>query len=225
MKRRIWFLILSVAFCALAMSYVDAILQPGYLVKSVIKLVLFLLVPMLYFLCNREELSFFKMLFRPTKVSVAVALGMGAVVYGAIVGAYFLLRGVFDFSGIVEKLGTGAGVNADNFLYVSIYISLVNSFLEEFFFRGFGFLVMKQNAKSGFACLFSALMFAIYHGGMTAGYYHIGIFLLTLVALFFAGVFFNVLVAKSKNIYTSWLVHICANWGINTVGMILFGIL
>ena len=31
-------------------------------------------------------------------------------------------------------------VMAGNFLYVSLYISLMNSFLEEFFFRGFGFI-------------------------------------------------------------------------------------
>ena len=30
---------------------------------------------------------------------------------------------------------------------------------------------------------------------------------------------------KYNNIYSSWLVHMCANFAINTVGFILFGIL
>ena len=31
------------------------------------------------------------------------------------------------------------GVNAGNFVFVALYISIVNSLLEEFFFRGFAF--------------------------------------------------------------------------------------
>ena len=36
------------------------------------------------------------------------------------------------------------GITAGNFLWVAIYISVMNSFLEEFFFRGFGFITLKK---------------------------------------------------------------------------------
>ena len=42
---------------------------------------------------------------------------------------------------------------------------------------------------------------------------------------FAGGCIFNFLNEKCGNIYPSWLVHLCANLAINTVGFILFGIL
>ncbi len=221
--RKILYIVLSVTVCSLAMSFVDAVIQPRYFVKSLIKLLLFLILPSIYFFVNRGEAGELKKLFLPSRKSLSFALALGVLVYGVIVGGYFLLRNGFDFSGIASKLTADTGVSADNFLYVALYISFVNSFLEEFLFRGFAFITLKGVTARPFAYIFSSAMFAIYHGGMTAGYFHIGIFLLTLTALFAAGLMFNLLNEKSGNIYTSWLVHMFANFGINTVGMILFG--
>lgn len=219
------YMAISVIICSVAMSLVDGVIQPQYFVKSLIKIALFLLAPTAYFLINRKDLSTFKALFKPKGRDVAIALGLGAVVYAFIVGGYFLVRGFIDFSGVAAGLGESAGVSADNFLYVSIYISFVNSFLEEFFFRGFAFISLRKEMSRGFSYIFSALMFALYHSGMTAGWFNIGIFLLMLVGLMAAGVIFNFLNEKSRNIYTSWIVHMFANFGINTVGFILFGLI
>ena len=224
-NRKTLYTVLSVIVCALAMSFVDAVIQPQYFVKSMIKLLLFLVLPSIYFFVNRGEAGEVKKLFLPSRKSLVTAAALGVAVYAVIVGGYFLLKNIFDFSGIVGKLTADTGVSADNFLYVALYISFVNSFLEEFLFRGFAFITLKRTAARPFAYIFSAAMFAIYHAGMTAGYFHIGIFLLTLTALFVAGLMFDFLNEKSGNIYTSWLVHMFANFGINTVGMILFGIL
>ena len=223
--RKSLYLILAVILCSVAMTLVDGVLQPPYMVKSAIKVVLFLLVPAIYFISNREERIALKGILVPNRKSLLIALGLGVVLYGIIVGGYFLLRNSFDFSGIAGKLTADTGVSAENFLWVSLYISLVNSFLEELFFRGFGFLLLGRVGSQKLAFVFSALMFALYHSCMTLGYYHFGIFALILFALFVAGCFFNALGAKSKSIYPSWFVHMFANFGINTVGFILFGVI
>ena len=44
------------------------------------------------------------------------------------------------------------------------------------------------------------------------------------IVLFLGGLIFNYLNEKCKNIYPSWLVHMCANFATNTIGFILFGI-
>ena len=85
---------------------------------------------------------------------------------------------------------------------------------------------MLKNASSRlFAYIFSASFFALYHVGMMIGYYGVHILALVVVGLFAAGIMFNYVNEKSENIYTSWLVHMFANFSINTVGAILFGIL
>lgn len=223
--RKSLYLILAVILCSVAMMLVDGVLKPQYFVKSAIKVVLFLVIPAVYFVINREERFELKRIFMPKGKILWVSLGLGVLLYGIIVGGYFLLRESFDFSGIAGKLTADTGVSAENFLWVSLYISLVNSFLEELFFRGFGFLILKRTVSPRIAFLFSALMFALYHSGMTVGYYHFGVFALILFALFVAGGFFNYLCHKSENLYASWFVHMFANFGINTVGFILFGVL
>lgn len=117
------------------------------------------------------------------------------------------------------------GVTPGNFVLVSLYIALVNSLLEEFFFRGFGFLALRQQAGQRGANLFSAGAFALYHVAIMTSWFSLPLFLLLITSLFVAGLLFNWLDARSGSLYPSWLVHICANFAVNTVGFLLFGIL
>ena len=51
------------------------------------------------------------------------------------------------------------------------------------------------------------------------------LYFLLIISLFIAGLLFNWLNQKKNNIYPSWFVHIFANLGINTIGLILFDII
>lgn len=220
-KGKQWYVILSVLICAFAMSYVDGIIQPPYAVKSAIKIVLFLMVPLVGYQKDWKQIQ---CLFVPNKREFGIALALGAGVYGVILGGYLVLTKVYDISDLVLKLTANAGVDADNFVFVSIYISLVNSMLEEFVFRGFAFLTLKHVSTRQFAYGFSAVIFALYHYGMMAAG-NLWISLLALAVLVIGGYLFNWLNERSGNIITSWLVHMCANLAINTVGFMIFGII
>lgn len=223
--KRSLILILAITISALGMSAIDGFFQLAYLSKSVIKIILFSLVPMGYFFLYKEELSRFKKLFIPKKSDFIYALLLGVGVYAVIIAAYFVLKDQIDLSIIRESLTSGIGVTEQNFLYVALYISFINSLLEEFFFRGFAFLILKENTNRLFAYFFSSILFAVYHVGMTSGWFHWSIYLLAMAGLFVGSCIFNYLNEKSENIYPSWLVHMFANFAINTVGFILFGLI
>lgn len=224
-NRKSAYILFTVAFSAFLMSFIDGFLHPPYFYKSLFKIVLFAGIPALYFLTHQEELHQLKKLFVPRKKDFIVSLSLGAGVYCIIMLGYFLFHNHIDLSVIQESLTAGMGVTKNNFLYVALYISFVNSLLEEFFFRGFAFIILKQKTSRLFAYIFSALLFSIYHVGMTSGWFHWGIYLLAMLGLFIGGCIFNFLNEKCENIYPSWLVHMCANFAINTVGFILFGLL
>lgn len=57
---------------------------------------------------------------------------------------------------------------------------------------------------------------------MMIGWFDITVFVLTLSALFIGGLIFNYLNEKFESIYISWLIHMFANFAINTIGFILF---
>ncbi len=225
MKKRSIYIILSVIILSLAVTFVDALIKPDYAPKVLIKVIFFLLIPVLYFIFNKDERTVLKKLFTPKAKPMIKALLIGISIYALIVGGYFVTRGFIDYSNVTDTLMQKHGITGKNFIYVSLYISLMNSFLEEFFFRGFGFIALKSHTSRKFAYIFSPVLFAVYHAGMLIGMFSWGVLALIFAALFVGGCIFNYLNETSENIYTSWASHMFANFAINTVGFILFGIL
>lgn len=221
--KRHWVIILAGLIGCGAMALVDGLWQPGYWVKSAVKMVLFLALPVAAAAFGaRDALRALPRLFRPDKRALVRAIGLGLGVLAVILGGYFALGQFFDLTAITGALTSDVGVTGDNFLFVAIYISFVNSLLEEFFFRGFLFLGLLDGAPQWFAHMLSAGLFALYHIAMMLGWGSPALILLILVALFAGGWIFNRLNETSRCIWPSWLVHLCANLAINTIGFILF---
>ena len=220
-----WWIGITLLLFSLAITFVDAVIQPNYFVKIPIKIVFFLVLPLLFFLRNKEDFKNFKTLFIFKKKGLLTSLLLGVLVYAVILGGYFLTRNIFDFSNVASSLTSDIGINANNFLYVSLYISLMNSFLEEFFFRGYGFITLKKYTSRKAAYIVSSTVFAVYHIGMLMAMFDIIPILLMMLGLIIGGCIFNYLNEINDNIYSSWFVHMFANFAINTVGFILFGVL
>lgn len=209
-----------VIIACIVMGIVDAVIQPGYAIKSAIKIIMFLLIPIVYGLFLKE--FNIKNLMKPDKKGLCIAFCLGFVIYGVVLGAYWIFKDVFDFSALTGSLNETTGVNKSNFIWVAIYISFVNSLLEEFFFRGFSFITLKKLTSRRFAYVFSSMVFALYHIAMMIGWFGLPVILISLVGLFIGGMIFNRFDEKSENIYLSWLIHMFANFATNTIGFILF---
>ena len=218
-------IMLSIFLFSIAVTFVDAFVHPDYFVKILIKIIFFLALPMLFFIKNKDDFKDFKKLFVFKKKGILSSFLLGIGVYAIILIGYFVSRSFVDFSKVTSNLTSGMGITSNNFVYVSLYISLMNSFLEEFFFRGFGFITLKKYTSRRVAYLFSPILFAIYHVGMLVGMFHIAVIFLLLAGLIVGGCIFNYLNEKNENIYSSWFVHMFANFAINTIGFILFGII
>ena len=209
-----------VIIACIVMGIVDAVIQPGYAIKSAIKIIMFLLIPIVYGLFLKE--FNIKNLMKPDKKGLCIAICLGFVIYGVVLGAYWIFKDVFDFSALTGSLNETTGVNKSNFIWVAIYISFVNSLLEEFFFRGFSFITLKKLTSRRFAYVFSSMAFALYHIAMMIGWFGLPVILISLVGLFIGGMIFNRFDENRENIYLSWLIHMFANFATNTIGFILF---
>jgi membrane protease YdiL (CAAX protease family) len=222
-RKEVLAIAILIVICCTIMAVVDGIIQPDYAVKSMIKIIVFLVAPMIYSLFDKD--LDLKNIFKWNKKGIKLTIGLAAGVYLIILAAYFAGKDIFDFSGITKSLTMNIGVTADRFVWVALYISFANSFLEEFFFRGFAFLTLKNYMPRKFAYIFSSLMFALYHIAMMIGWFSAGMYFFILAGLFIGGLIFNFLNEKNETIYSSWMVHMFANFAINTIGFILFGIL
>lgn len=221
-KETISIITLVVIGCTI-MAFIDGVISPPYYIKSLIKIILFLVIPFVYSILDKQVS--FKSLFNFNKKGFLFSLGLGLSVYIFILAAYFILSPYFNLSNVTSSLQNNIGVNKGNFVFVALYISFINSLLEEFFFRGFAFLNLKKVSNKKLAYIFSSSSFALYHVAFMLDWFTPLLFILLVAGLFIAGMLFNWLNDKNENIYTSWLVHMCANFSINTIGFILFGIL
>lgn len=210
-------LALAVVCCGL-MAVIDGWVRPSYGVKSAVKILLFLGLPAALF---RGQKPLFSRL-RADKRGIFTAFGLGFGVYAVILAAYFVIStmGWYDFSGIVGQLSENAGVHRGNFLYVSLYISFVNSLLEEYFFRGWLFDSLKPlgaPARWGLCCG----LFALYHVAMMTGWFSPALFVLAMAGLAAGAAIFHWLNERFDTLLPSWLVHMFANFAINTIGFLL----
>jgi len=218
--------IMSAVFLfSITITFIDAFVHPNYFAKIPIKILFFMALPMLFFIKNRDVFGEFKKMFAPRKDGILKAFLLGIGIYTVIVAGYLLTRNIIDFSNVSASLTEGMGITAQNFIYVSLYISLMNSFLEEFFFRGFGFMTLKKYTSRTIAYIFSSALFAVYHIGMLVGMFDLWVLLLLLAGLIAGGCIFNFLNESNGSIYPSWFAHMFANFAINTVGFILFGLM
>ena len=213
----------TVLLGCLAMGYLDAVVRPGYLVKSLWKLVFFLALPLVLY--YRNSLPQLKGLFSLRRGSKYLPLVLGLGVYFGILGLYFTIGRFFDFSQVVGSLDAELGVDRENFLLVSLYISFFNSLLEEFFFRGFAFLSLREEVSRKTALWFSAGAFALYHVAMIIGWFRWDLLTLLIALLLAAGLVLNLFNERSRSLWFSWFIHMFANFSINTVGFLLFGLL
>lgn len=212
-------ILLLLLLCCLAMACVDALWNPPYVVKSAVKIVLFLLLPLL-FAAVQPDLSV-RALFHISPRGVLPSLLAGCAVYGIILGGYFLLHPLLDLSRVTGMLAT-EGIHKTTYVAVALYIAVCNSFLEEFFFRGFSFLTLRRFLPSKTAGIASAAAFALYHIAIMIGWFPLPLFLLLISAPFLTGLVFNALDARCGTTFPSWMLHMFANLGINTIGLLLF---
>lgn len=220
-NRRLTGELIAFAFLAcLVIGYFDGFAPIPYLYKATGKIFLFLGVPWIYWRCHPDFT--YKTLFTIEKKPLKIALAMGFGVFTLILGTYFILKPFLDFSAVTGELDSRMNINAGNFVVVALYIALCNSFLEEFFFRGFLFTRLKNCNSLPFAHITSSIIFSLYHVAIMVTWFDFWVFALCMLALVVGGIIFNLFTHWSESLYPSWLCHGCANLAINSIGMILF---
>lgn len=219
--RKVHVIISSIIVCVI-MFLVEVFLKPGYLIKSVIKIIVFSMGIMSYGKMLSDKQRIFVSLDKKEQKPVLI---IGFVVFVIILIGYYIFKEFIDLDIIKSKLLDKEGVSKANFIYVAIYISIVNSFLEEFFFRGYVFGKLRDQASRAFAYLYSSGLFALYHLAIMGTWFSPLIFVLAMLGLFIGGLIFDYLTEEFASMQASWFVHLMANLAINTVGFFMLDII
>ncbi len=225
MKNNRLYIILSTIVTILLLYIVDQVLLVSYVQKACIKIVLFGVFPILYLLKNKE--NFLKDSFKGVgkKKRIIQDLVLGCTIFILIYAIYYIMQSSLDQKTIVEEFGSKYQIDKTNIIYYSLYITFINSFMEEFFFRGFVFLNLKKNGNKRLGYFFSSIAFAIYHIANFQNWVSIGAFAVISLGLFVGGIIFNYLDDRTNSFVSSWSVHIFADLSIVFIGLKIFEII
>ena len=211
------FIILYVVISCVLMAFIELIVEPNYLIKSLIKILLFFGIPFIIIkIIKIKLLDNFKV--NKKELVKLLKLGVGVFLVGII--TYLVFRNFIDFTKLTRSLLVDQHITRGQFILVALYISFGNSLLEEFIFRLVSFIKLKEYCNKRFAYIFSAFMFSIYHAAMIGMSFPFLLTLFCLICLFVLGILFNYLDDKDNNIYNSWFVHMFCDFAIMVVAFL-----
>lgn len=218
-------IILSSLIAVILLYIIEQVLIVDYFVKTGSKLLLFTSIPILFIrLIKKEKLKKAINIEKVELSQIKLGLILGTLAAIVILVSYQIFKPFINFDDIVSDLASKK-ITASNFIFIAIYISFINAFLEEFFFRGYIFLNLYEIGEKRLAYLYSSLLFAIYHMAIFKTWFNPALILLALVGLIIIGLVFNYIDTKSKNFLNSYLVHILADLGIVFIGFKLLNII
>lgn len=197
------------------MAFTETVIEPTYFVKSAMKAAVFLLFPLIFAKIAGIKLS--GRSFTLSGKSIVKLLALGCFIYAVIIGAYAFTKNAFDYSLLVDSLSADQKVDGGNFIWIALYISFCNSFLEEFLFRFLSFLELSKYAGKKFAYIFSSVLFAVYHIAMIGTSFPPLLLLLALLGITAGGFIFDFVDEKNGTVYNSWIIHMFADFAIMTV--------
>ena len=214
-KKKAYGIMAFAAICCVVMAFIETVVEPAYPVKSAMKVAVFLLLPLI--IAKAAGIRLFDGSFELDRKSVVSLLALGLVIYGGIIGAYALTQNLFDYGSLVQALSADQKVGNGSFWGVAFYISFCNSFLEEFIFRLVAFLELSKHAAKRTAYAFSSVLFALYHVAMIGTSFPPLLMALCLMGLAAGGLIFDYLDGRKGNLYSSWVVHMFADFAIMTI--------
>lgn len=201
------------------LAFIEYGLQINYIIKTGFKITLFFSNIWIYILVFKDFQFIDALRINKMKKKSWLRLLLLGVCSAIVVLVAFLsLKPFFDISQIKDDLTNRLGITASGFIFVGLYISLGNSFLEEYFFRGFIFL----NLPKKWGYVYSPLLFAAYHIPVIMLWFNSLLIVLCFIGLWLIGIVFQKVNKRNRTIWSSWMIHICADIMIILIGCTIF---
>ncbi len=217
MMKSKWIILYSI-ITILLLYVLGQVFELSYFYSLGAKLLVFLALPILL---NRWVFKH-KVPFKLTKHHLSRMVLISLLVVVVIIGAFLLLESFMDISTIKDDLSGRQKIDNAIYLFPIFYTIFANSFIEEFFFRGFIFTGLKN--RPFIAAVFSSLCFALYHMAIIATWFTLPLMLVTMAGLFLGGLIFSYFVHKTDSLFASYFIHMSADIGVVLVGVFGMGI-
>ncbi len=179
----------------------------GGLANGIYKLA-FIIPPVIY--CRVHGIRIGRDIFRwqNWRNDLGLAVLLGLVAAAVFLGLYAVLGPlVIDKQAIAAKIHQQFSVSAGTVLLIAPFTILINSLVEEFFYRGFAFgLIASRRPMLG--TLLPAAVFTVQHLMFAYHWVGPGMIALGVMALFVFSLVAQALYVKADSIVAPWIVHV-----------------
>lgn len=208
-------------FAVVVLVSLEQIFGLQYISKQVARIFLFVLIPLAIIYFARESSVRKEIQFElPTIKELKIPLIASLVIFVGTIGGYFVIQFMFDATKVIEGL-EDIGIGMHNVWLWAIYLSFVNSLIEEFFFRGYIYFALEKKSTT-LAMVVSSIMFSAYHMVLMILLFNVWTVLFTIVGLFIVGLFLAYMNRFGKSFINSWIIHISADIAIVLIGIYMF---
>lgn len=214
-----WIRIIGVLLIVILILF-EQLLQLDSFMKQGYKLVLLVIVPLVVIYRFKrttftKEYHFNDLSWRDVKRPLYV----GVVLYVLTIIGYIIFRPIIGTDTLVTGLEE-RGINADNIIFAGLYLSFINSFIEEFFFRGFLYQHFAMCSKT-VGYFVSSALFSIYHVLVMFAIFDVLMGIVATLGLGLVGIGLVYINQSNKSIVNSWIVHIFADLAVISIGVFL----
>lgn len=190
----------------------------GWIGNACYKL-MFIVPPLIY--CRLHGIRIGRDIFRwqnwrnDLRLSLAMGVGAALLFWGfyAAAGSLLVDKGV-----VAAKIHEQFSVTAGTVLLIAPITILINSLIEEFFYRGFGFgLIAVRRPVLG--TLLPAAVFTVQHLLFAYHWVGPGTVAIGVVVLFVFSLVTQAMYAKADSIVAPWIIHICGDLAMMTIAV------
>ena len=148
----------------------------------------------------------------------------GLIIGASLIALYFLFfKNILDFTMLKYK-ATQLGFSGTNFIFLAIFITIINSSIEEYYWRWFAFTKLRNVVSSRKAILISAFGFSFHHIIVLISYFGIPFGMLFSFGVFLGGLIWAYFYDKYDSILPCIVSHLIIDAAVMAIGYdIIFG--
>lgn len=179
----------------------------GYVGYSIYKIA-FIVPPLIYCYVHAISIPNRIVKFRNWRNGLGTSIGIGLCAVLIFWGLYYLLGDLLlDQDRIVRQLEEQFSVTAATVFFIAPFTIILNSLLEEFFYRGFGFgLLVEKNKVLGY--LLPATVYTIEHVLFFQEWLDLLPFAIASAGLFIFAIVLEKIYAATNTLVAPWIIHI-----------------
>jgi membrane protease YdiL (CAAX protease family) len=156
------------------------------------------------------------------KRSFLFGLASGLIFLAAILGVYFSWQDYFQqYAYLIKEKVENLGISGVKFLVFAVFLSLIHSFIEEYYWRSFVFRGLLGLVKFWPAMIIAGAGFALHHYLLLSQFFPWPIVVLFGTIVGAAGAWWSWVYSKTNSLLGAWISHVFSDLAVMIVAYFL----